>query len=240
MRKTREILRLKWEKGLSIRQIARNVGLSRSTVQDHLARAELAGLSWPLPDDLTDAALKELLFPARQTRTSHQPDFAYIHKELRKKGVTLELLWTEYKRQHADGYQYSWFCDLYHRWRGQINVSMRQAYKAGEKLFVDWAGQSVPVVDRETGEARQAYLFVAVLGCSNYHYAEASLTQDLPSWIAAHARALAFIGGVPSIIVPDNTRTAVVKPDYYEPEVHATYQDYVAGSVMLYEQGRLQ
>jgi transposase len=226
MRKTSEILRLKWEKGLSIRQIAGSVGLSRSTVQDHLARAEVAGLAWPLPEGMTDAIMEEMLFPSKQTHlTSHQPDFAHIHKELRKKGVTLELLWTEYKRANTDGYQYSWFCDLYHKWRGQIDVSMRQVHKAGEKLFVDWAGQTVPIVDRDTGETRPAYLFVAVLGASNYTYAEASLTQDLPSWIAAHCRALAFIGGVPSLIVPDNAKTAVVKPDYYEPDVHATYQE---------------
>jgi transposase len=189
-----------------------------------MARAELAELAWPLPEVMTDAALEELLFPGRQTRTtSNQPNFAYIHKELRKKGVTLELLWTEHKRENPDGYQYSWFCDLYHKWRGQIDVSMRQVHKAGEKLFVDWAGQTMPIVDRNTGETRPAYLFVAVLGASNYHYAEASLTQDLPSWIAAHCRALAFIGGVPSLIIPDNAKTAVVKPDYYEPDVNSTY-----------------
>jgi transposase len=226
MRKTSEILRLRWEKGLSIRQIASSVGLSRSTVQDRLARADLASLSWPLPEGMTDDALEELLFPSRQNRVpDRQLNFAYIHKELMKKGVTLELLWTEYKRENPDGYQYSWFCDLYHKWRGQIDVSMRQVHKAGERLFVDWAGQTVPIVDRDTGETRPAYLFVAVLGASNYHYAEASLTQDLPSWIAAHCRALAFIGGVPSLIIPDNAKTAVVKPDYYEPDVHATYQE---------------
>lgn len=226
MRKTREILRLKWEKGLAMRQIARSLNISHSTVTDHLARAELAGLSWPLPEDMNDDVLEELLFPSRQNRiTSNQPDFAYIHKELRKKGVTLELLWTEYKRECPDGYQYSWFCDLYHKWRDQVDVSMRQVHKAGEKLFVDWAGQTMPIVDRNTGETRPAYLFVAVLGASNYTYAEASLTQDLPSWIGAHCRALAFIGGVPLLIIPDNAKTAVVKPDYYEPDVHATYQE---------------
>lgn len=226
MRKTREILRLKWERGLAMRQIARSLNISHSTVKDHLAGAELAGLSWPLPEDMNDDVLEELLFPSRQNRiTSNQPDFAYIHKELRKKGVTLELLWTEYKRECPDSYQYSWFCDLYHKWRGQIDVSMRQVRKAGEKLFVDWAGQTVPIVDRNTGETRPAYLFVAVLGASNYTYAEASLTQDLPSWIAAHCKALAFIGGVPLLIIPDNAKTAVAKPDYYEPDVHATYQE---------------
>lgn len=226
MRKTREILRLKWEKGLALRQIARSLNISHSTVKDHLSRAELAKLSWPLPEDMNDNVLEELLFPSRLNRIpSHQPDFAYIHKELRKKGVTLELLWTEYKREHPDGYQYSWFCDLYRNWRGQIDISMRQVHKAGEKLFVDWAGQTVPIVDRDTGETHPAYLFVAVLGASNYTYAEASLTLGLPSWIAVHCRALAFIGGVPLLIIPDNAKTAVVKPDYYEPVVHAAYQE---------------
>jgi len=236
MRNTREILRLKWEKGLAIRQIARSLNISHSMVKDHLARAELAGLSWPLPEGMTDAALEELLFPSRQSRMpGQQPDFALIHKELRRKGVTLELLWIEYQRDNPEGYQYSWFCDLYQKWRGQIDVSMRQVYKAGEKMFVDWAGLTVSIVDRETGETRPAYLFVAVLGCSNYHYAEASLSQDLPSWIGAHCRALAFIGGVPSLIVPDNPKTAIVKPDYYEPDVHATYSEFADhyGTVIL-------
>jgi transposase len=226
MRKTREILRLKWEMGMSRRQIARSLNLSHSTVNDHLARADLAGLSWPLPEGMTDDALEELLFPSRLGRVpDHQPNFAYIHKELMKKGVTLELLWTEYKRENHDGYQYSRFCDLYHQWRSQIDVSMRGIHKAGEKLFVDWAGMTLPIVDRETGETRPAYLFVAVLGASNYTYAEVSLSQDLPSWIAAHCRALTFIGGVPSLIVPDNPKTAIVKPDFYEPEAHITYQE---------------
>jgi transposase len=226
MRKTREILRLKWEMGMSRRQIARSLNLSHSTVNDHLARADLAGLSWPLPEGMNDDALEELLFPSRLGRVpDHQPNFAYIHKEFMKKGVTLELLWTEYKRENHDGYQYSRFCDLYHQWRSQIDVSMRGIHKAGEKLFVDWAGMTLPIVDRETGETRPAYLFVAVLGASNYTYAEVSLSQDLPSWIAAHCRALTFIGGVPSLIVPDNPKTAIVKPDFYEPEAHITYQE---------------
>jgi transposase len=234
MRKTREILRLKWEMGMSRRQIARSLNLSHSTVNDHLARADLAGLSWPLPEGMIDDALEEQLFPSRHGRVpDHQLNFASIHKELMKKGVTLELMWTEYKRENHDGYQYSRFCDLYHQWRSQIDVSMRGIHKAGEKLFVDWAGMTLPIVDRETGETRPAYLFVAVLGASNYTYAEVSLSQDLPSWIAAHCRALTFISGVPSLIVPDNPKTAIVKPDFYEPEAHTTYQDYVAGSLML-------
>ncbi|MEW6081269.1 MAG: IS21 family transposase, partial [Bacillota bacterium] len=138
-----------------MRKIARSLHISHSTVKDHLTRAGLAGLSWPLPEDMSDDDLEELLFPSRQKRPmGNQPDFAYIHKELRKKGVTLELLWAEYKRECPDGYQYSWLCDLYHKWRVQIDVSMRQVHKAGEKLFVDWAGQTVPIVDKDTGETR--------------------------------------------------------------------------------------
>jgi transposase len=172
--------------GLGQRQIGRSLNISHSTVKDHLCRAEAAGLSWPLPDDLSDEALEGMLFPRSKQRSQEDrinPDLKYIHKELRKKGVTLQLLWMEYKRENPQGYQYSRFCQLYHQFRKQLHVSMRQVYNAGEKLFVDWAGQTVPVVDRETGETRQASIFVAVLGASNYIYAEAYLSQDLPSWI---------------------------------------------------------
>jgi transposase len=238
MRKTKEILRLHWEMGLGQRQIARSLGISHSTVKDHLCRAEAAGLIWPLPDDLNDETLEEMLFPRSKQRSNEErihPDLNYIHRELRKKGVTLQLLWMEYKRENPQGYQYSRFCQLYHQFKNQLHVSMRQVYNAGEKLFVDWAGQTVSIIDKETGETRQASIFVAVLGASNYIYAEASLSQDLPSWIKAHCQTFEFLGGVPSLIVPDNTRTAVTKPNYYEPEVNITYQEMAShyGTVIL-------
>ncbi|MEW6439287.1 MAG: IS21 family transposase, partial [Pseudomonadota bacterium] len=148
-----------------------------------------------------------------------------IHRELRRKGVTLQLLWQEYKQDHPDGYQYSQFCEHYRRWRRTIDITMRQEHRAGEKLFVDWAGQTVGVVDSATGEIRQAYIFVAVLGASNYTYAEASWTQDLASWIAAHTRAFEFFGGTPAIIVPDNLTTGVSRPCRYEPDINPAYHD---------------
>jgi len=197
MQKTREIMRLYSEMGLGLRAIARSLGISHSTVKDHLMRAEAARLSWPLPEEYNDRVLEQLLFPRKSNtlRSGTQPDFDHIHKELSRKGVTLQLLWQEYKRENLDGYQYSHFCELYHKWRQDLDISMRRVHKAGEKLFVDWAGQTIPVVDRKTGETRPAYLFVAVLGASNYTYAEASMSIDLSSWINAHCRTFASWAG---------------------------------------------
>ena len=144
---------------------------------------------------------------------------------MKKKGVTLQLLWYEYKRANPDGYQYSQFCHLYHQWAGKLDVCLRQTYRAGEKLFVDYAGQTIPVTDPVTGKIREAYLFVATLGASNYTYVEAGFAQDLPSWINAHVRALDFFGGVPEIIIPDNLKFGVTKPCYYEPDINPTYLD---------------
>lgn len=237
MVKTRDIMRLHKEAGLGLREIGRSLGISHSTVKDHLMRAEAAGLPWLLPEEMNDEVLEQLLFPRNtvKSRLGLEPDFKHIHKELKRKDVTLQLLWLEYKREYPDGYQYSHFCELYQKWRQDLDVSMRGNHKAGEKLFVDWAGQTVPITDKKTGETRPAYLFVAVLGASNYTYAEASLSQDLSSWINAHCRTLAYLGGVPHIIVPDNTKTAVNKVSYYEPELNATYQEMAAhyGTVII-------
>ncbi len=148
-----------------------------------------------------------------------------VHQELKRKGVTLFLLWQEYREAHPEGYQYSWFCDHYRAWQGKLDVVMRQDHRAGEKLFVDYAGQTMPVVDRDTGEIREAQIFVAVLGASNYTYAEATWTQGLPDWIGSHQRAFAFLGGVPELVVPDNLRAGVSKAHRYEPDINPTYQD---------------
>ena len=148
---------------------------------------------------------------------------AYIHKELARKSVTLRLLWLEHKAANPDGYQYSQFCFHYHQWRDKLDVCLRQNHRAGEKLFVDYAGQTIPVMDPATGAAQDAYLFVATLGASSYTFAWASLSQELPSWIEANVRALTFFGGVPEIIVPDNLKTGVTKPDYYEPDINPTF-----------------
>ena len=154
-----------------------------------------------------------------------EPDPAEIDVELRRKGVTLTLLWYEYKAAHPEGYQYSWFCDQYRAWSAKLDVVMRQEHRAGEKLFVDYAGQTVEVVDRRTGEVRQAQIFVAVLGASNYTYAEATWTQQLPDWIGSHVRTFQFFGGVPELAVPDNLRSGVTKAHRYEPDLNPTYMD---------------
>lgn len=238
MRKVKEVLRLKHEVGLGLRQIARSCGLSHSTVSEYLGRAEVAGIGWPLPADLDDAALEARLFPGNgedPTRCRPEPDWAEIHQELRKKGVTLHLLWLEYKAQNPDGYQYSRFCERYHHWRQLLDIPMRQVHRAGEKVFVDWAGLTVKVADPQTGEVREAYVFVGALGASNYTYAEASFQQDLPAWIMAHCRMFEFFGGVTRIIVPDNPKTAVIKACRYEPGLNLTYQEMAAhyGTVII-------
>lgn len=228
MRKIREILRLKWECGLSNRAIGRSCSLSHDTVGEYLRRAEAAGFSWPLPEGLDEEALHELLFP-KPSRSSSQsiplPDWSQVHTELRRKSVTLRLLWVEYRESHPDGYGYSQFCHLYRHWAKHLNPAMRLTHKAGEKLYVDYAGQTVAVVDPQTGEIRQAQIFVAVLGASNYSYAEAHAHQDLPHWIGAHVRSFAFLGGVPEIVVPDNLKAGVKHPCRYEPDLNPTYQD---------------
>ena len=215
MRKIEEILRLKYEVGLSHRAIAQSCSVSPSTVSEFVTHAKAAGLSWPLPEGIDNEQLNELLFPQRGAASGRdipQPDWAEIHKELRRKSVTLSLLWVEHRQEHPDGYGYSQFCHHYRMWAKQLKPMMRQKHKAGEKLFVDHAGQTVPVVETETGEIRQAQIFVAVLGASNYTYAEAHWSQDLPNWIGAHERALAFLGGVPEVLVPDNLKAGVKSP----------------------------
>ena len=218
MRKIKEVLRLKWSKNLSNRRIASSCGIARPTVSEYLRRAEAAGLSWPLPAELDDGRLERLLFPALPHLPAADrgvPDWTHIQRELKHKGVTLFLLWQEYRAAHPDGYQYSWFCERYRAWRGKLDVVMRQDHRAGEKLFVDYAGQTVPVTDRATGEIRDAQIFVAVLGASNYTYAEATWSQALPDWIGSHVRTFGFLDGVPELVVPDNLRSGVSKAHRY-------------------------
>jgi transposase len=228
MRKIKEILRLKWAQSLSNRKIAQNCGISRPTVTDYLRRAEQAGLSWPLPDAWDDAKLERTLFPEPPKGTALErgvPNWVEVHQEMKKKSVTLFLLWQEYREQSPQGYQYSWFCDHYRWWLGKRDWVMRQNHRAGEKLFVDYAGQTVPVVDSRTGEIRETQIFVAVLGASNYTYAEATWTQALPDWIGSHQRTFDFLGGVPEVVVPDNLLSGVSKAHRYEPDINPTYQD---------------
>ena len=232
MRKIKTVLRLKFQLHLSNRQIARSCALARSTVAEYVRRAQRAGLTWPLPEGWDDQTIQHRLFPPTGKSPPGPrplPDFATVHEErCRHKHVTLMLLWDEYKQDQPEGYQYSQFCDLYHRWRRKLDLVLRQEHRAGEKLFVDYAGDTVPITDRHTGETQDASIFVAVLGASNYTYAEASLRQDLPSWLAAHTRTLEFLGGCPTVIVPDNTKDAVRRPCRYEPDLNASYSDWAS------------
>jgi transposase len=229
MRRVREVLRLKHECGLSHRAIGGALRLSYTTVADYVHRAAHGGLRWPLPDDLDDAELERRLFPPPPShRERAQPDWSWVHTELERPGVTLRLLWEEYRIEQPDGYGLSRFCQLYQLWRGRLSPVMRQHHVAGEKLFVDYAGQTVEVVELASGEVRHAEIFVAVLGASNYTYAEATWSQRLPDWIGSHVRALTFIGGVPKAIVPDNLKSAIGKASWFEPTINRTYADLAA------------
>lgn len=228
MRKIREILRLYYECKLSRNQIGLSCGISRTAVSDCLGRAMTAGLNWPIPENLNDEEIEKLLYKNDakwKTQKAGHPEWAKIHTELRRAGVTRELLWQEYREQNPDGLGYSQFCTLYREWCKKSEVSLRQFHKAGEKLFVDYAGQTVPVFDPVSGEVRKAEIFVAVLGASNFTYVEASWDQSLSSWISSHTRAFEFFGGVPQIVVPDNLKSAVSQVCRYEPEINKTYND---------------
>jgi transposase len=228
MRQVHEVLRLKWAIGLSDRQIAQSLSLSRPTVAAYIRRAQAAGLSWPLPDGLDEATLERRLFlppPTTGALTHLAPDWAQVHQELKRKGVTLLLLWQEYKAATPEGFQYSWFCQAYRHWAGKLDLVMRQSHRAGEKLFVDYAGQGLPIVNHHSGEMHEAAVFIAVLGASNYTYAEATWTQSLPDWIGSHVRTFEALGGVPEVVVPDNLKAAVNRAHRYEPEINRTYGD---------------
>jgi transposase len=230
MRHVRDVLRLK-SAGLAGREIARRLSIAPSSVRLTLKRAEEAGLFWPLAEELDEAALETRLFvrvgSKHGFRSQAEPDFAAVHRELRRnKHVTLQVLWDEYIAREPGGYRYSWFCKLYQQWERRLSVTMRQSHAAGDKLFVDYAGDGVDViVDRLTGEIRTAQIFVAVLGASSFTFAHASWTQTLPDFVASHVRTFEAIGGVPQLLVPDNTKTAVIKACLYEPQVNRSYAD---------------
>jgi transposase len=226
VRKINEVLRLKWTCRLPNRVIGRSCQISHSTVSEYLKRAEAAGLKWPLPEGLDEDSLYRLLFPekvAGRSAVRVLPDWEQVHRELKKRNVTLRLLWTEYREEHPDGYGYSQYCDLYRRYARKLDPPMRQNHKAGEKLFVDYAGDTVPITDPETGEVRQVQIFVATMGASSYTYAEAQVSQEMPHWIGGHVRAHAFFGGVTQIIVPDNLAQGVKRACRYEPDLNPTY-----------------
>jgi len=228
MRKIREVLRLSLGGGLSARQVAQSCDIGRTVVSKYLDRARQAGLSWPLPEDLDDTALENLLFPhsaSLEAQGRNMPSYDYLYKELKKKHTTLQLLWHEYRESNPDGYEYCQFCVRYRKWAKTLDVTLRQDYKAGEKLFVDFAGDTIPIHDSMTGAVTPAYLFVATMGASNYTYAQATLSQDLHAWISLHVKAFHFLGAVPMITVPDNPRVGVTHPCRYEAELNPTYQE---------------
>ena len=228
MRKISDVARLK-ASGLSIGEIARSCNIARSTVGDYLVRLSKAGLEWPFSEGLSDAELNERLFSRQDVRGRDGrrpvPQWAAIHKERRRKAVTLRLLWEEYRQDYPQGYGYSQFCEHYRRWRKSIDVCMRQTYVGGEKLFVDYAGMTMPVKGRESAEDFEAQIFVAALGASQYIYAEATETQQLRDWIGSHVRTYEFLGGVTAITTPDNLKSGVTKACRYEPELNPTYAD---------------
>ena len=228
MRKIREVLRLTHELGLSVRDVCEATGVGKTAVSEYVNRARVIGITWPIPPLIDDAGLERRLFtPAgfHAGSTKPLPDWTKVHEELKRRSVTLMILWEEHRAEHVDGHGYSRFCELYGAWRKRLSPTMRQTYVAGDKLFVDWAGGTVPIIDPMTGEVHEAYLFVAVLGASSYTYAEARWSETLPDWIGAHVNALDFLGGVPKASVPDNLKAGITKPSRYEPGVNRTYQD---------------
>jgi transposase len=226
MRKVREVLRLKHALGMSYRKISEATGVGKTQAAEYVRRAEAAGIAWPVPTGIDDADLERRLFrsPAEVTKRV-EPDWPAIQRELKRRGVTLALLWQEYLAEQPDGYSYTRFCELYGSWRKRISPTMRQTHLAGEKLFVDWAGDTIALIDPATGEERRARIFVAALGASNYTYAEARWSETLPDWIGAHVNAFAAIGGVTAALVPDNLKAGITKPSRYEPGINRTYQD---------------
>ncbi|MGI4957674.1 MAG: IS21 family transposase, partial [Janthinobacterium lividum] len=231
MRKIRELLRLRWEHRLSQRRIGQSLRLSQGSISEYLGRARRAGLSWPLPDDLDDERLEALLFPSPPDVPLDQrpvPDWAAVHRDLRRPNMTLALLWEEYRAGAVNGFGYSWFCDLYREWAGRLKPTLRQVHTAGERLFVDYAGHGMEVIDGASGEIRRAEIFVAVLGASSFVYVEATWSQTLPDWILAHVNALSFLGGVPRQIVSDNLKSGVTRACFHEPTINRTYADMAA------------
>jgi len=231
MRQIREILRQKWVLGRPHREVAESLRIGLGTISVVLEKAKQAGLDWPTVQTLTDEALEARLYtrplvalPASAPRP--WPDCAYIHRERRKPGVTLELLHLEYLEKHPDGYRYTQYCEIYRRWLTDRGLSMRQVHRAGEKLFVDYSGKKPALIDSTTGELIEVEFFVAVLGASNYTYAEATRTQQVHDWIGSHERAFAFFGGVTEVVVCDQLKSGVTRPCRYEPGLQHTFEEF--------------
>lgn len=239
MRKIREVLRLRFAAQLTVRKISASTKISVGGIQKLLTKANNLSLTWPLPEELDDSQLAKMFYPRADTRSSSRfeiPDWAEVHRELKPKGMTKNLLWQEYTQQYPNRcYSYSQYCDRYLHWLKKQKRSMRQVHKAGEKLFVDYAGKTMPIVWQTTGEVRFAEIFVAVMGASNFTFCEATWSQKLPDWIGSHVRAFEFLGGVPEIVVPDNLRSGVSKACRYDPDVNPSYQQWAAhyGTVII-------
>lgn len=231
MRRIRDVLRLKFSQGLSERDIAASLGIGKGSVGTYIRRTQSAQLGWPLPEGLDDDSLELLLFPASQVPPDLErpiPDWVVIDRELRRPGVTRLLLWDEYRAIYPAGFAYTWFCTHYEAWKGRVRPTMRQTHVGGEKVFVDFAGDTIDVVNPATGEIISMKLFVAAMGASNLIYAEAVASEGLEDWISAHVRLFSFLGGVPKVIVPDNLKSAVIKADRFDPGLNRTYAEMAA------------
>lgn len=235
--KIREILRLHFECRYSDRKIGRMCGVSHPTVKRICSQILLEGLTWPLPEEIDDLTLERICYPPAKTYSGKRPlpDWNRIWKEMQRKGTTLMLLWLQYKEEHPDGFQYSQFCELYKRWMSHKRVTMRQRHTAGEKTFIDYSGPTLPVIDPSTGEVRNAQVFVASAGAGGLIYAEATFSQQLPDWIASHVRMFEYFGGVTEILIPDNLKSGVKKPCWYEADITKTYRDMAShyGTVVI-------
>ena len=229
MRKTREILRMKWDLNLSHRDVARSLGVSLGAVSGALKRASEAGLDWPTVNGLSEEELEGRLYarppPTPTSQRGSLPDFSGLHAERLKPGVTLALLHVEYREANPDGYGYTQFCEYYRRWLGTRGLTMLQTHVAGDKLFVDYSGKKPHYTNAATGQQVEVELFVAVLGASNYAFAEVTATQRVPDFVASHVRAFEYFGGVPAGLVPDQLKSAVVGASRYEPDLQRTYED---------------
>jgi transposase len=228
MRRIRDVLRLHLQAGLSYNEVGRALKISKSVAGKYVSLARAACVDWPLAETLTDEELESRLYRPAMLRSSHQlaPDFALVHQELKRAGVTLQLLWEEYARGNAQAYKYTSFCVKYRKFAQSLKRSMRQVHIGGEKLFVDYAGQTVPLIDPATGEITAAQIFVATLGASNYTYACATARQTTADWIGAQVRALEYFGGSPRLVVPDQARALIKYPDRYDPEPNRTYEEF--------------
>lgn len=226
MRKISEVLRLRYELKRSLRDIARSLNIGTTSVSDYLARARAAEVEWPLPEDMSEEDLFNKLFlPSKNTTQKRPlPDWEWVYQELRKKGVTLQLLWREYREIHPTGLSYTQFCERYRAYTKATTPVMRQIHKGGEKTFVDYAGMTVPWIDLKTGEIHEAQIFVGSLGASQFTFVEATATQSIPDWIQSHIRMWEFFGGVSEIVVPDNLKSGVTKAHRYDPDINVNYQ----------------